>query len=42
VLISGSEAGLNWIEAQPNFAALVVLDDGRALLSACMNAYLWR
>ncbi len=42
VLISGSEAGLSWIEAQPDFAALVVLDDGRVLLSTRMNDYLWR
>jgi thiamine biosynthesis lipoprotein len=41
VLISGSEAGLHWIESQPEFAALIVLDDGRVIFSSRLSLYLW-
>ncbi len=42
VLISGSEQGLDWIEAHTAFAALIVLEDGHVLHSSRMEAYLWR
>lgn len=42
VLISGSEAGLAWLEDQSDLAALIVLDDGRVLQSSRLSDYLWR
>jgi thiamine biosynthesis lipoprotein len=42
VLISGSETGLKWIEARPDFAALIVLEDSRVLYSSRMAEFLWR
>jgi len=42
VLISGSETGLKWIEARPDFAALIVLEDSRVLYSSRMAERLWR
>ena len=41
-LISGSEDGLHWLEAQPSFAGLLVLEDGQRLYSHRMENYLWR
>jgi thiamine biosynthesis lipoprotein len=41
-LICGSEAGLQWIDEQPDLAALLVLEDGRVVHSARLSAYLWR
>jgi FAD:protein FMN transferase len=38
--IQGSGPGLEWIEAQPDFAALFILDDGRMLYSQRMKEYL--
>jgi len=42
VLISGSEAGLAWLDDQSDLAALIVLDDGRVLHSSRLSDYLWR
>ena len=41
ILLSGSEAGLEWLEAQENYAAVIVREDGRAVYSAQMPNYLW-
>jgi thiamine biosynthesis lipoprotein len=41
VAISGSEAGLAWLEEQPDYAALIVREDGQAMYSRTMNQYLW-
>ena len=41
IAISGSEQGLAWLEEQPDYAAVIVREDGRAAYSAQMNHYLW-
>ncbi len=41
VLISGSEAGLAWLETQSDFAALIVMEDGRVLHSSRLSDYVW-
>jgi len=41
ILLSGSEAGLEWLEAQEAYAAVIVREDGRAVYSAQMPNYLW-
>lgn len=41
VLISGHEAGLAWLDAQPDFAGLIVLEDGRMLGNARLSRYIW-
>ena len=38
--IQGSRAGLEWIEARPDFAALFILDDGQLMYSQKMEEYL--
>ncbi len=38
--ILGSRAGLEWIEAQPEFAALFILDNGQMFYSHKMEDYL--
>ncbi len=40
-LVLGSKLGLAWIEARPGLAALLVLEDGRIVLSRQMRHYLW-
>lgn len=42
VMILGSRAGMQWVEAQPNLAALVVLENGEILRSQRMKSYLWQ
>ncbi len=42
VLLSGSEAGLLWLEASPDFAAVIVCEDGRAVYSSRMEKYVWK
>ncbi len=42
IAISGSEYGLTWLEEQPDYAAVIVREDGRAVYSAQMNRYLWK
>ncbi len=39
--ISGSEQGLAWLEEQPDYAAVIVREDGRAVYSTQMESYLW-
>jgi thiamine biosynthesis lipoprotein len=41
VLILGERAGLEWLEARPALAGLVVLDDGQVITSLRLPAYLW-
>ena len=42
VLISGSENGLEWIEARPELSAMLVLETGDILYSTHMEQFLWR
>jgi thiamine biosynthesis lipoprotein len=41
IAITGSEHGLAWLEEQPEYAAVIVREDGRAVYSAQMKHYLW-
>jgi FAD:protein FMN transferase len=41
-LISGSQAGLAWLESRPEYAGLLVLDDERVLKSRRWNDLVWR
>lgn len=40
-LILGSDDGLEWIEARPALAGLLVLEDGRVIYSHRLRMYLW-
>ncbi len=39
-LILGSQAGLDWIEAQPTMAGLLINTAGHVLMSQCLRSYL--
>ena len=41
-LISGSQSGLAWLEANPQMAGMLVLDNGQRLYSQRFQKYLWR
>ena len=41
-LILGSRDGLEWIEAHPALAGLLVTDEGQVIRSQRLNDYLWR
>jgi thiamine biosynthesis lipoprotein len=41
IAICGSEEGLAWLEEQPDYAAVIVREDGRAVYSAQLQRYLW-
>jgi thiamine biosynthesis lipoprotein len=41
VLILGSQAGLQWLEAHPSFAGLLILEEGRILRSRRFKSYVW-
>jgi len=41
-LILGGQNGLDWLEADPSLAGMLVLEDGRRLYSNKFNKYLWR
>jgi thiamine biosynthesis lipoprotein len=41
-LILGSQAGMDWLDADPGLAGVLVLEDGSRLYSARMDKYLWR
>jgi thiamine biosynthesis lipoprotein len=41
IAILGSAQGVAWLEAQPDYAAVIVREDGRAVYSAGMNQYVW-
>jgi thiamine biosynthesis lipoprotein len=41
-LILGSRAGMNWLDADPGLAGVLVLEDGSRFYSARMDQYLWR
>jgi thiamine biosynthesis lipoprotein len=40
-LISGSRSGMAWLEANPVFAGLLVLENGQRLYSQRIEKYLW-
>ena len=40
VLISGSQSGLQWLDAYPTLAGMLVLEDGRHLYSERMSEYI--
>ena len=40
-LISGSRAGLAWIESNPALAGMLVLEDGQRIYSKRIHEYLW-
>jgi thiamine biosynthesis lipoprotein len=40
VLIRGSVEGLNWLESNPDLAALLILENGQILYSQRINEYL--
>jgi thiamine biosynthesis lipoprotein len=42
VLIAGSHSGLDWLEADPALAGVLVLQSGERLYSRRMQAFLWR
>ncbi len=42
IAISGSEPGLAWLEEQPDYAAVIVREDSRAIYSTQMSQYLWQ
>lgn len=42
VLILGSQGGMDWIEARPDFSALFLLETGEIFCSSRMEAYFWR
>ena len=42
VLILGSQRGMEWIEARPDYSALLVLETGEIYCSTRMEAYFWR
>lgn len=42
VLLLGSRGGLDWLQAQPAFAGLMVLEDGSVIRSSRLDAYRWR
>lgn len=41
VLILGSRDGLGWLDARPEFAGLMVMEDGRVIRSRRLSGYLW-
>jgi thiamine biosynthesis lipoprotein len=41
IAITGSEHGLTWLEDQPDYAAIIVREDGQAIYSAQMERYVW-
>jgi FAD:protein FMN transferase len=41
IAICGSDVGLAWLEEQPDYAAIIVREDGRAVYSAQLKRYLW-
>ncbi len=40
-LISGSRAGLDWLEVNPMLAGVLVLEDGQRVYSQRMSEYIW-
>ena len=42
IALSSSEQGLAWLEEQPDYAAIIVREDGQAVYSLQMSNYLWR
>ncbi len=42
VLILGSEAGMDWLESNPDLAGILILQSGETLYSNRIRNYLWR
>jgi FAD:protein FMN transferase len=42
VLILGSTAGLDWLEADPSLAGILILQSGETIYSNRMQSFLWR
>ena len=42
VLILGSQAGMQWIEARPEFSALLVIETGEVINSINFEPFFWR
>ncbi len=42
LIITGSRAGLDWLEADPRLAGVIILQSGEALYSRRMDQFLWR
>jgi thiamine biosynthesis lipoprotein len=42
VLISGSHEGMAWLDSNPSFAGLLVLEDGQRIYSKRFEQYVWR
>jgi len=42
VLILGSQRGMEWLEARPSLASMLVLEDGEQFYSSKMEPFLWR
>jgi thiamine biosynthesis lipoprotein len=40
-LLLGSRDGLDWLEARPELAGMLILQDGRVLRSSRLEEYLW-
>ncbi|MDQ6695135.1 MAG: FAD:protein FMN transferase [Chloroflexota bacterium] len=40
-LLLGSEYGLDWLEARPNLAGLLVLENGKVVRTSRLREYLW-
>ena len=41
IVLCGSTQGLTWLNEQPEYAAVIVREDGRAVYSAALSNYLW-
>jgi len=41
VMILGEAEGLAWLDARPEYAGLIVLDDGSTILSQSMESFFW-
>jgi thiamine biosynthesis lipoprotein len=41
ILILGETEGMAWLDARPEYAGLIVLDDGSRIQSRTMESYLW-
>lgn len=42
VLLAGHSEGLDWLEAEPGCEGMVVLENGRRMVSRYFYTYLWR
>ena len=42
LVITGSHTGLDWLDADPSLAGVIILQSGEALYSRRMDQFLWR